>query len=327
MPVSNPDSNCEPRISTPTRRRITPKLKMNAPCLTIVVPVFNRPTELRRALASLSAQTLADFECIVVDDASTESIESVVQEFDDRFRYIRRDANGGCAAARLDGFRQCKDGYVTTLDSDNELYPWALDRAARLLDQHASADCVTGLYVFPDGLRNPVEGGQLLMKPVDYMISSNLGASDCQYVVRWHVVERWLTRRTDYFSLDAQIWFAMSLEFNQLYIDEPWGVYHMDGTDRITESPDVRKYSDPVKFVNQYRPELGTMPCRPLDEYLQRAWVTLWRAKRSAEANVVGAWMDERGVSRRWTIIEFGSRMVRRLITAPTPKVITQPEA
>jgi hypothetical protein len=37
--------------------------------------------------------------------------------------------------------------------------------------------------------------------------------------------------------------------------------------------------------------------------------------------------MDERGVSRRWTIIEFGSRMVRRLITAPTPKVITQPEA
>ena len=300
---------------------------MNIPRLTVVVPVFNRPTELRRALASVFAQTLADFECIVVDDASVDSIEPVVREFDDRFRYMRREVNGGCSAARLEGLRHSKGTYATTLDSDNELYPWALQRAAGLLDQHASADCVTGLYVFPDGLRTRVDGGQLLMTPADYMISSTLGAGgDCLGVARRHVVERWLTRRTDYFNLDAQMWFAMSLAFNQLYIDEPWAVYHMDGADRISDAPDKRKYSDPVKFVNQYRPELATKPCRPLDEYLQTAWVMLWRAKRSDEADVVRAWMDERGVSSRRAIMDFGWRKVQRRIAAPGPKVMTQPD-
>jgi glycosyltransferase involved in cell wall biosynthesis len=298
---------------------------MNVPRLAVVVPVFNRPTELRRALGSVLAQTLPDFECIVVDDASECSIEPVIREFDDRFRYMRRETNGGCTVARLEGFRHCNGTYATTLDSDNELYPWALERAAGLLDQHASADCVTGLYVFPDGLRTRIDGYQLVMTPADYMISSNVGASDCVAVVRRHVVERWLTRRTDYFNLDAQMWFGMSLEFNQLYVDEPWAVYHMDGAGRITDSPDERKYSDPAKFVNQYRPELGTKPCRPLDEYLQAAWVMLWRARRSEEADVVRAWMDERGVSSRRAIMDVGWRKLKRRIAAPGPKVMTHP--
>jgi hypothetical protein len=196
-----------------------------------------------------------------------------------------------------------------------------------LLDQHVSADCVTGLYVFPDGLRTRIDGDQLLMTPTDYMSSSTLGDSDCLGVVRRHVVERWLTRRTDYFSLDAQMWFGMSLAFNQLYIDEPWAVYHTDAPARISHSLDERRYSDPVKFVNQYRPELGTKSCRPLDEYLQKAWVMLWRAKRPEEAAVVRAWMDERGVSSRRAILEFGWRKVQRRIAAPGPKVMKQPGA
>jgi glycosyltransferase involved in cell wall biosynthesis len=298
---------------------------VNAPRVTVVVPVFNRPTVLRRALKSVLAQTLADFECIVIDDASVESIEPVVREFDDRFSYMRRESNGGCCAARLDGFRHCQGTYAVTLDSDNELYPWALERATGLLDEHASVDCVSGLYVFPDGLRARVDGGQVLMTPADFMISSTLGSPDCLGVVRRHVVEHWLTRRTDYFSLDAQMWFAMSLAFNQLYIDEPWAVYHMDGADRISESADERLYSDPVKFVNQYRPELDANDCRPLDEYLTSAWVMLWRARRSEEADVVRAWMDERGISSRRAIMDVAWRKVQRRMAAPGPKVVKQP--
>ena len=117
---------------------------MNAPRLSVVVPVFNRPSELRRALASVREQTLADLECIVVDDASTDTIRPVVDEFDERFRYVRRESNGGCAAARLDGFRYCRGTYATTLDSDNEMFPWALERAAKLLEQEPSAGVLPG---------------------------------------------------------------------------------------------------------------------------------------------------------------------------------------
>jgi glycosyltransferase involved in cell wall biosynthesis len=49
---------------------------------------------LRRALSSIAAQTLADLECSVVDDASPEPIKPVVDEFDERFHYVRRATNG-----------------------------------------------------------------------------------------------------------------------------------------------------------------------------------------------------------------------------------------
>ena len=63
--------------------------------ITVVVPVFNRQDKLRRALASLRAQTLVDFECLVVDDCSTVPIEPVVTELSDhRFRYLRNGQNG-----------------------------------------------------------------------------------------------------------------------------------------------------------------------------------------------------------------------------------------
>jgi glycosyltransferase involved in cell wall biosynthesis len=58
------------------------------PLFSIITPVFNRQDELRRALCSIAGQTLTDFECIVVDDASSMPIKPVVDEFDESFNYV-----------------------------------------------------------------------------------------------------------------------------------------------------------------------------------------------------------------------------------------------
>lgn len=298
---------------------------MNAPRLSVVVPVFNRPDELRRALASVRAQTLADLECIVVDDASTDAIKPVVDEFDERFRYVRRESNGGCATARLEGFGYCRGTYATTLDSDNEMFPWALERAANLLDQEASAACVTGLYVYPDGLRARVRGGRVLITPSDYLVKGSYRGCDCMGVVRKEVVAHWLAGRTDYFRIDGQMWFRMSLAFNQLFVDEPWGRYHTDATGRISEATDDRKYTDFIKFVEQYRSDLGTEPCKPLDEFLKVAWITLWRGKQFDKAAVVRDWMNDRNLGTTKTILEFGVRKVDRMMRSAPVQVIDKP--
>ncbi len=299
---------------------------MSAPRLSVVVPVFNRPAELRRALTSLRNQTLTDFECIVVDDASTDPIKPLVDEFDERFRYFRRESNGGCAAARLNGFQYCTGTYATTLDSDNEMFPWALERAASLLDQETSADCVTGLYVYPDGLRARVRGGRVLITPSDYRLNGTPhGDYDCLGVVRRQVVEHWLTGRTDYFRIDGQMWFRMSLVFSQLFVDEPWGTVHTDATGRISETTDDRKYADFIKFVDQYRSDLGTEPCRPLDEFLKVAWVRLLRGQEFDRAAVVRDWMNERGISSTKAMWEFGVRRLDRLVRSRSVQMIDKP--
>jgi glycosyltransferase involved in cell wall biosynthesis len=279
-----------------------------APRVSIVVPTYNRSKRLRRALASVASQTFADFECIVVDDASTEDITPIVAEFDDRFRLVRRDINGGCSAARLYGFGFARGEYAMTLDSDNELLPWALSRAVLLLDLPANLEVggVTGQYIFPDGLRNRVRNQQHLVTPAEYMSTRPRVTHDAVGVVRKPIVGGWLSRRCDYYNLDFQMWFSFQLKNAQLYVDEPWGRYHIDANDRITDNVDPRKYQDPVKFVEQYRPELGARECLPLDRFLGRAWTTLWRAGKIAEARHVRSWIDERHIGVAGAVVERG---------------------
>jgi glycosyltransferase involved in cell wall biosynthesis len=267
--------------------------------VSVVTPVYNRPRELPRALRSLQSQTFTDFECLVVDDASDEGPEDIVGALnDDRFRVLRRTENGGCSAARTFGFRNVRGDIIATLDSDNEFYPWALERAVTLMDENPTAGCVTGLYVSPDGLRARVASGRRLVNPSEYRQSSTKGDTDRAGIVRRVVVDDWLKRRDDFRNLDFHLVFWTGLNFDQLYVDEPWGHYHTDAGNRMSTHKDPREYADPVKFVEEYRPLLGAEQCVPLDEYLNRSWFRLRRARRDAEAAIVEDWMRQRGLRR-----------------------------
>ncbi len=99
------------------------------PKVTVVVPVFNREAAVRRAIASVLAQTCQDFELIVVDDGSTDGTgEAVAALTDPRIRLIRHDKNRGGSAARNTGIRAGSAPYVAFLDSDDEWLPTKLER-------------------------------------------------------------------------------------------------------------------------------------------------------------------------------------------------------
>ncbi len=73
------------------------------PLVSVVVATYNRSALLRDALHSIQAQTVQDFEVVVVDDGSTDDTQATVLAFDDdRIRYVRQD-NAGVAAARNRG--------------------------------------------------------------------------------------------------------------------------------------------------------------------------------------------------------------------------------
>lgn len=108
----------------------------------VIVPTHDRAAFLAEALESVRVQTVTDFECIVVDDAST---DPVVLPFDDpRFRVIRRDVNGGPAAARNTGIVAAQGEYVAFLDDDDVYTPDRLDAAERGLRRAPVAFCGNG---------------------------------------------------------------------------------------------------------------------------------------------------------------------------------------
>ncbi|MFC0449805.1 glycosyltransferase family A protein [Rhodococcus jostii] len=266
------------------------------PIATVVMPVYNRTTELRRALDSLVKQSMQDYECLVVDDASSMPIETIVAEYDDRFRYLKTKNNVGPAAARIVGFKEMKGEFLFRLDSDNEVFPWALDRAAHFLDLEPNASGVSGLYVFPDGLRVRVGGGSRLLTPVDYARGVR-SPVDMVGAVRRSVVEEWLAKDNGYYSAEFHLWFTYHMSHQHLAVDEPWGRYHEGAANQVTKSADERKHLDAQRFVEEHRGPFATASTRPLDQYLGDEWVRLRRARRP-EAEAVAEWMGVRGISR-----------------------------
>ncbi len=94
---------------------------MDNPEVSVVVPSYNSGHFLEWTLASIAAQTVKNFECIVVDDCSTDdSITQAKKHFSDpRFRLIRHKMNVGLSGARNTGLRAARGEFVAFLDADD----------------------------------------------------------------------------------------------------------------------------------------------------------------------------------------------------------------
>jgi glycosyltransferase involved in cell wall biosynthesis len=94
------------------------------PLISIIIPSYNRAGIIKDTLDSIVKQTYENWECIVVDDGSTDETYKVVTEYglmDDRFQYHSRPQNlrKGACSCRNYGFELSKGVYVTWLDSDD----------------------------------------------------------------------------------------------------------------------------------------------------------------------------------------------------------------
>lgn len=105
-----------------------PTPKPGNPAVTVVIPTFNRPDFLRRALASLTNQTFKDFEVIVVNDAGV-ALEETLKAFNDRLSitYVRHGKNRDRAAARNTALGIARGTYIAYLDDDDCYRPEHLE--------------------------------------------------------------------------------------------------------------------------------------------------------------------------------------------------------
>lgn len=110
------------------------------PVISIVVPIYNvGATLLSACIESALAQTFADFELILVNDASTDDSAAVCERYltDGRVRLLNLPENCGLSGARNAGIHKSMGRFLCFLDGDDRLYPTIL---ARLLDIATATD-------------------------------------------------------------------------------------------------------------------------------------------------------------------------------------------
>jgi glycosyltransferase involved in cell wall biosynthesis len=132
------------------------------PFFSIVIPCYNRPLNLKKALESCLSQTFKNFEVIVVDDGSQEDIKSVVEEFNSSKIYYHKQENSGASVARNRGIDLARGEYIAFLDSDDLYRKDKLDVFFRKIQEVSQSCSSLVLYSKISVLR---EGGKCWTKP------------------------------------------------------------------------------------------------------------------------------------------------------------------
>ncbi|XMO86578.1 glycosyltransferase family 2 protein [Algibacter sp. AS12] len=114
------------------------------PLVSIIIPTYNRAHVINETLNSVLAQTYSNWECIVVDDGSTDTTSNLLAEYCDkdlRITYYSRpkNRNKGANACRNFGFEISKGKYIQWLDSDDLMLPNKLEAQVSLLNEKTFA--------------------------------------------------------------------------------------------------------------------------------------------------------------------------------------------
>ncbi len=134
----------------------------------VIIPLFNRPSEIDELLASLTKQTFQDFEVLVIEDGSSDKAEDIVMDYSDRLAiHYHYKTNGRQGFARNYGFERAKGQWMVVFDSDCIIPPRYFEAVEAFLMAHPDVD----VYGGPDAAAPEFSP---LQKAISYSMTSPL---------------------------------------------------------------------------------------------------------------------------------------------------------
>lgn len=109
------------------------------PRVSVLMPVYNGQRHLRVAVESMLNQTFTDFECIIIDDGSTDSTWEILSDYatwDQRIRLVRNAQNMGVTGSLNKGLELARGEYIARQDADDVSLPERFARQVQHLDSH-----------------------------------------------------------------------------------------------------------------------------------------------------------------------------------------------
>lgn len=154
------------------------------PLVSVIMPSYNAGKFIAKAIDSVLSQTYANWELIIVDDASTDNTEAIVANYTDaRIRYHKAERIGHPAGVRNTALRMATGDFIAFLDSDDLYYPQTLEKLTRPLLKNPALTAVYGfafsmdenektlpqsVNLIPNPTANPEAGETPYVLPPDY---------------------------------------------------------------------------------------------------------------------------------------------------------------
>lgn len=127
--------------------------------VSVIMPSYNTGRFIAESIESVLAQTYTNWELLIVDDASTDNTDEVVQDVKNRhpecseaIHYFKNDRNRGAAYSRNLALREAKGEWIAFLDSDDLWLPEKLEKQLKFMNDNGYKFSGTGrTYVDEDG--------------------------------------------------------------------------------------------------------------------------------------------------------------------------------
>ena len=105
------------------------------PRISVILPAYNCAAFIHTSIASVLAQTMSDFELVIVDDGSTDETGRIVQGYEDkRIVFLKNEKNCGIGRALNNGIAAARADLIARLDADDIMLPWRLERQVQFLE-------------------------------------------------------------------------------------------------------------------------------------------------------------------------------------------------
>ena len=120
------------------------------PKTSVILPFFNAEQTIGRAIKSIANQSYSTFECVLIDNNSTDKSNSIAKEWvtkDNRF-ILTTEEKQGVVFASNKGFEIAQGQYIARMDADDFAYPHRLQEQVRFLDDNLDYSAVAGLVEY-----------------------------------------------------------------------------------------------------------------------------------------------------------------------------------
>jgi glycosyltransferase involved in cell wall biosynthesis len=225
---------------------------MEFPSISVVIPAHNCEATIRRALASVAAQTLQPAQIVIVDDASEDGTAAVASEIaGHKGKVIRLKENIGASGARNAGIRVADSDLIAFLDADDEWLPAKLEKQVKLLlsePQSSFASCRTDL-ISADGVnlgdtfgRHRIEVGEYAWKA---LLASNFVTTPSVVVWRRCLEELGGFDTSLKIAEDQDMWIRLAERGGLSYVFERL-VYEYEHENRLSGQAEGH---DPLRFT------------------------------------------------------------------------------
>ena len=286
----------------------------SSPLVSVVLPFYNAEATLRRALDSVAKQSFQDFECIMVDNNSTDQSPRIANRYvhhDRRFRLVSEQQKGVVHASNR-GCTLAKGKYIARMDADDESLSNRLKQQVDFLENHPEMDAVGGKVIYGSGVK-----GRGFDRYVNWV--NSIDSEEKIHLMQF--VEMPVVN-------PSMMWRALSAERFELYREGPFPEdYEMwlrwlNGGARITKIPQkiLRWHDNPARLTRTHERYSEEAFFKVKSEYLAR-----WLAENNPFHPDVVVWGASRQSRKNATLLENHGINIRHYIDIKAARDIRKP--